>query len=267
MLGAARGTRRPHRLHGEAAHDKPLAEFPHLALVAGGAPRRIGQRIAQRPLHEPPRERMDRLRANGVREHPVRACRDLRHEVGISACGHLARGRRRNRAIDDAPERRFAGKRLLDPVLRDRRAVGRVAVHRRRRTDDHVPLAQFIRRPLRQVVQRSRPDRHRNNPPFPVPRSPCPYYRLANLLDLRVCGVEVRPVGIHHVFRNLDSGLLEARSHVVARNGLRTRVFDEDCLRTRRKQRAKHRRRAVRRTRADHARLRVRRAREGICHH
>ena len=274
MLRAARRTRRPHRLHREAAHDKSLAQLSHLAFVARCAPGRIGQRLPQRLLHETPRKRMDRLRADRVGKHPVRPRRNLRDEVGVAARRHLARGGRGDGAVDDAPERRPAGKRLLHAVLRDGRAVGRVAVHRRRRADDHVPLAQFVRSPLRQVVQRPRSDSHRHNSPFPIPRSPFPIprspfpsYRLAYLLDLRVCGVEVRPVWIHHVFRDLDTGSLEAGSHVVASNGLRARVFDQDRLRVRRKQLAEHRRRAVRRAGADHARLRVRRVRKSVCHH
>ena len=181
-------------------------------------------------------------------DHPVRPRRNLRDEVGVAARRHLARGGCGDGAVDNAAERRPAGKRLLHAILRDGRAIGRVAVHRRRRADDHVPLAQFVRRPLRQVVQRPRPDRHRDG----SARAD----RLAHLLDLRVCGVEVRPVGIHHVFRDFDSGSLEAGSHVVARS-----------LRVRRKQLAEHRRRAVRRAGADHARLRVRGVRKSVCHH
>ena len=259
MLRAARRTRRPHRLHREAAHDKPLAQLSHLAFISGSAPGRIGQRIPQRLLHETPRKRMDRLRSYRVGKHPVRPRRNLRDEVGVAARRHLARGGRGDGAVDNAAERRPAGKCLLHAVFRDGRAVGRVAVHRRRRADDHVPLAQFFRRPLRQVVQRPRPDRHRDG----SARAD----RLAHLLDLRVCGVEVRPVWVHHVFRDLDSGSLEAGSHIVARNGLRARVFDQDRLRVRRKQLAEHRRRAVRRAGADHARLRVRGVRKSVCHH
>ena len=250
VFRAARGARGSHRLHGERAHHEALAELAHFALVARGTTGRVGERVAQRTLHELPRERMDGLRADEVGDDPVRAGRNLRDEVGVAARGHLLRRGGGNGAVDDTAERGLAVHRLLHAVLGDGGAVGGVAVHRGGRTHDHVAQTQLAARALRKVVDHARTDGNRD---CAVRGSD----GLAHLLHLRVGGVEIGAVGIDDMLGDVASGGLQEVDHARACDGPRTRVVDDDRLPRFREQRAEHPRGGLRRARPDLARLRV----------
>ena len=184
-------------LHRQTGKDESLAQAFVSFRHSGGKLRRARQRPADAGLDELPRQGMDGIDPDRVRQHPVRAGGNLRREVSVPGGSHGPRGRCCDVEVEDDDARRGTRHRDLHPVLGHRRPEARVSVHRGRSCDHCVGPVQLAGGELRQVVESARADCDRKRVRLAKP--------LPDFLAMVVGGVKSGRSGVDHRLREIGA--------------------------------------------------------------
>ena len=156
VVGARCRTARTRCLHGKTAQHQTLDKW----FYGFGFERRdafgVCERLLQSVLYDMPCHLVDGLHTDEVGDDPLGTGRDLGDQVGIARGGELRRRSRGDVRVEHHPQRRRAIESLLVAVLGDRGSVGRIAVHRRRGSHDHIAAPVVVRAEFGQVVDNAR---------------------------------------------------------------------------------------------------------------
>ena len=152
----------PNRLHGEPGHHEAIHQPQETLDLAPVDPAGRACPGPEPPLDRVPGPGVDRFLPRRVGQDPVRPGDVLGQQVCVARRVHPPGGAGDHVEVGQHGPGRGAVERLLGPLRRDRRPVGRVPVHRRRGRDDHVWPAQAVGGELGQVIDRPRPHGHRD---------------------------------------------------------------------------------------------------------
>ena len=159
VLALARGVAAAADRHPEAGQHERARERAHRVEIA--VEQRF-RRLQQGPRRRPPAARTERAGTRAeqmVRQQPVGLRRRPAERIAQTGANHPRRRAGQHLEIHEDRPRRRGRQRLLVTVDGDRGVHRRVAVHRRRRGEDHIRLAVLRRRVLAQVVDGPGADR------------------------------------------------------------------------------------------------------------
>ena len=219
MFAAGCGARILHGLHGKAGHAQAFEQPRKRLRIACRERFRLREPLPQMRLNHLPNRRQNRRDADGIRDNPIRAARDFAHQIGVSGGGHFGGRAAQHGDVRENRQRRGAFHRFLETVLRDGRAERRIAIHRRGRRNDHVAAAKLEHRPLDEIVNRPRPDRHRNH-------GSARLQRLAQGVNMAIFGMQRRRAGKNERRQRRNLRSVQRLLRVAAGGGERVVIRD-----------------------------------------